>query len=497
MMTPRFVLSTFASLTLLLGVTSVRAAEKPNILLVLVDDLGWKDVGCYGNEWIETPNVDALAEQGVRFSDFYANGAVCSPTRAAIQSGQYQNRFALTAHIPGHYRPFEKLTEPPNALELPLKIPTIGQAMKAVGYSTGYFGKWHLGNRPATEPSKRGYDEGVTVGGSHFAPGFRVRPKQSNAVEDGVYQADYLTDLATDYITRNKGDKPFFLTVSYYEVHIPLQAKKEKIEKYQTKPRPPGCVTHPVYAAMVEHVDENVGRLVDHLATEGIAQNTLVVFTSDNGGLYTRYDGQGHIVTTQAPLRGEKGALYEGGIRVPTIMKWPAVAKAGSVCSAPAMSMDFYPTFLAAAGGKTPEDHTLDGVDLLPLLKEPGNGLNRRAIFWHYPHYHHSRPASAIRSGNHKLIHFYDDDSVELYDLEKDLGETINIAESTVDIRQRLRSQLDDWREKSGALEPYWNERYQPERAGEWWKKMTLEPIDLEETYEKIRSLPFDGPPVR
>ncbi len=471
--------------------------EKPNVVLILVDDMGWRDLGCYGNNWIETPAIDGLASQGVRFTDFYANGAVCSPTRAGLQSGQYQSRFALTAHIPGHFRPFEKVTEPPNAYFMPEEIVTVGEAMQAAGYHTGYFGKWHLGSRPEHMPPAQGYDEVITVGGSHFYPGFRTAPKVE--IGEGAYQSEFLSGRVLDYMERQAGkDTPFFVTMALYEVHIPLQARREKIDKYQKKPRPDGAITHPVYAAMVEHVDDSVGQVLQKLDDLGLSEDTLVIFTSDNGGLYTRYDGQGYVVTSNAPLRSEKGAPYEGGVRIPTIIRWPGVTQAGQTCGVPAMSMDFYPTLLEAAGIPAPEGYLLDGKSLMPLLKDPAKGsLDREAIYWHYPHYHHSRPSSSLRAGDYKLIHFYDSGQDELYNLKDDIGETVDLAAQQSGRTKELRAKLDAWIDETGSYRPYWNEKFDPVRATEWWNKRTLEPIDLEATREQIRSLPFDGPKPR
>jgi uncharacterized sulfatase len=464
-------------------------------VLILVDDLGWSDVGCQGNPWVETPVIDQLAVDGVRFSDFYANGAVCSPTRAALQSGQYQNRFALTAHIPGHWRPFEKLQQPPNAQFMPGEIVTVAEALKTAGYRNGYFGKWHLGSRSEHLPPAQGYDDVLTVGGSHFFPGFRSQPKKE--IPSGAYQTEFLASEVEAWLDQRgaEKDQPFFAIVSPFAVHIPLQARAEKIRKYEEKPRPDGVIMHPVYAAMVEHVDEMVGRILSRLEQNGIADDTMVIFTSDNGGLYSRYDGQGHIVTSNSPLRDEKGSPYEGGVRIPTIVRWPGKAIAGAVCSEPAMTMDIYPTLLSAAGIEVPANaQPIDGRSLLPLLSDPSATLDRDAIFWHYPHYHHSRPSSSMRSGKHKLVHFYDDDRVELYDLENDIGESHDLAAENPQLAADLRQRLDGWRTDTNALAPYWNDRHRDDRAAEWWNKMKLVPIDLEATRASILSLPFDGP---
>ncbi len=477
-----------------MGVFQVSGVQaRPNVILFLVDDLGWHDLGCYGESWIETPRIDEFAQSSVRFTNFYANGAVCSPTRAAIQSGQYPTRIQLTAHIPGHYRPFEKITEPPNAMSMPAEIVTIGEMMSESDYQTAYFGKWHLGNGPHHQPERQGYQTVVQTGGSHFAPGFRTTPKVD--VAPGTYLADFLTDLTCDYLETQR-EKEFFVTVAHYGVHIPLQAKRELIAKYEAKPKTnPDDPTHPVYAAMVEHIDQSFGRILDALDDLELASNTIVIFTSDNGALKSRYDGQGHVVTINDPLRDEKGSPYEGGVRIPTLVRWPKVSKAGTVCHEPTMSIDFYPTLIEAAESIGP-DQILDGHSLVPLLQRPGSRISRETLYWHYPHYHHSRPSGSVRARDHKLIHFFDDGSVELYNLAEDLGETTNLAEDEPEIVRDLLQELDIWRDETGALTPYWNERYNPKRAHEWWNKMTLEPLNLPQIRERIESLPFDGPPL-
>tara|TARA_R110002096_G_scaffold159011_3_gene324581 strand:- start:4641 stop:6161 length:1521 start_codon:yes stop_codon:yes gene_type:complete len=495
--------SRFASVFLIATILSVPVtlSARPNVVLFLVDDLGWHDLGCYGETWIETPRIDEFAQSSVRFTNFYANGAVCSPTRAAIQSGQYPTRFQLTAHIPGHYRPFEKVTEPPNAMSMPEEIVTLGETMGQSGYHTGYFGKWHLGKDAEHQPENQGYQTVVRTGGSHFAPGFRAwthgvgdsLPSLDSGTERGTYLADYLSDLTCDYIQAHQ-DEEFFVTVAHYGVHIPLQAKRELIDKYEAKAKAdPEDPTHPVYAAMVEHIDQSFGKVLDKLDELELASNTIVIFTSDNGALKSRYDEQGHIVTTNQPLRDEKGSPYEGGVRIPTLVRWPTESMPGTVCHEPTMSIDFYPTLIEAAESIGP-DQVLDGHSLLPLLRRPGSRLSRETVFWHYPHYHHSRPSSSVRARDYKLIHFFDDGSVELYNLAEDIGESQNLADVEAELVRDLLQELVIWRDETGALTPYWNERYNPKRAHEWWNKMTLEPLDLSAIHQRIRELPFDGP---
>ncbi|MEW4488886.1 sulfatase [Thalassoglobus sp. JC818] len=453
------------------------ADQPPNILLILIDDMGWADLQCYGSQFHETPNIDRLASEGVRFTDFYSAGAVCSPTRAAIQSGQYQARLGITDFIPGHRRPFAPLLVPEVANHLPLEIVTPAEALHEEGYATGYFGKWHLGNQQQ-EPDSQGYDVSLVTGGRHFAPNFRTNPPVE--VPDETYLADFLTDQTIDFMRDHK-DEPFFAMLSHYAVHIPLEAKKEKIAKYEKKPKPEGGVNNPIYAAMVEHVDDSVAQLMKALDELELAENTVVIFTSDNGGLYQSASRGGPIVCSNAPLRDEKGTLYEGGIRVPLIVRWPGVAPAGAVCSDPTISTDFWPTLAEIGGVKDVEHQTLDGVSLVPVLKNPEATLQRDAIYFHFPHYHHSRPAGSIRMGDWKLIEFFEQGDLELYNLADDLSETKNLlaesnqsAANSIRLKtraHRMQQQLREWRESIDAQMPQPNPNHDPERELEIRKR--------------------------
>ncbi|MFG0333013.1 MAG: sulfatase [Maioricimonas sp. JB049] len=468
----RFVL--LLSGLLLFAIPPAAAAEqKPNIVFILIDDLGWSDIGCYGNTFVETPHIDRLAKQGVRFTDFYAAGAVCSPTRASIQSGQYQARLGITDFIPGHWRPFEKLVVPEVTGQLPLEIVTPAEPLKWAGYRTAYFGKWHLGGQDHN-PDKQGYETTVVTGGRHFAPRFRTTPRVD--VEDGTYLADFLTDQTVDFIEQNR-EQPFFVFLSHYAVHIPLEAKPQTVAKYEDKPKPETGINNPTYAAMIEHVDESVGRIMAKLDELDLAENTLLVFTSDNGGLRQTYTGTGPIVTSNAPLRGEKGELYEGGIRVPLIVRWPSVTPEGAVCDEPTISIDFWPTFAEAAGAQLSQHQTIDGLSLLPVLRDPQASLDREAIYFHYPHYHHNRPASAIRSGDWKLIEYFETGNVELFNLEQDISESRNVAGQRPERVVRLKRQLAQWRESVDARMPKPNPEHDPARADEWWSRRTGKPL--------------------
>jgi arylsulfatase A len=456
---------------LLLCCGPLSAAEKPNILLILIDDMSWADPGCYGNRFHETPHIDALAAQGMRFTDFYSAGAVCSPTRASIQSGQNQARLEITDFIPGHNRPYAPLRVPPVRDHLPLEIVTPAEAVRTQGYVTGYFGKWHLGG-PAFEPDNQGYDVSLVSRGRHFAPRFQTNPETE--VPDGTYLADFLTDRTIEFIQEHR-DRPFFAMLSHYVVHIPLEAKEQMIQKYREKPKPPvdfespvvkPPVYNPVYAAMVEHTDESVGRLMDALDELGLAENTLVIFTSDNGGLYQTASARADsaVVCSNAPLRDEKGSLYEGGIRVPLICRWPGVIPPGSVSETPATTIDFWPTIAEAAGVGEIEHQELDGLSLLPVLRDPDAGLDRDALYFHFPHYHHSRPAGAIRVGDWKLIEFFEDGRLELYHLAEDLSEEKNLAERHPERAGQMQRRLAGWREEVGAVMPTPNPDHDPDR---------------------------------
>jgi uncharacterized sulfatase len=461
--------------TLGLGITSLAApvgfyschklSKKPNIVFILIDDLSWADLGCYGNQFHETPHIDRLAKQGMRFTDAYAASPVCSPTRASIVTGQYPARIGLTDFIAGHWRPYEKLRVPINRTQfLPLESATFAEALKTAGYQCAYFGKWHLGGRDHF-PDKQGFDSMlVSFGWGHFFPTVKTIPPIE--VEEGSYLSDVLTTEAEKFIEANK-KHPFCLYLSHFAVHIPLEAKQELIDKYSKKPKPPTGVNHPIYAAMVEHIDHSVGRILNKLDDLNLSNNTVVFFFSDNGGLRQRYDKKGDIVTSNAPLRNEKGSLYEGGIREPLIVRWPGMIESGSERNEPVSSVDLYPTFLELANAKVDPNHVLDGQSLLPLLTQTGV-LNRDAIYWHYPHYHHSTPAGAIRQGDWKLLEFFEDGRLELYNLKDDIGENHNQAEKFPERAEALKQKLADWRNSVDAAMPIPNPDFNPKRRYEW-----------------------------
>ncbi len=424
--------------------------EKPNFLFILIDDLGWADLGCYGSTFHETPNIDRLAAQGMRFTDAYAACPVCSPTRASILTGKYPATVNLTDFIPGHPRPWAKLRVPKFNQQLPLEEATIPEALKRAGYVSACMGKWHLGGK-GFGPAQQGFDV--------VFPGVNNHDKKVRS----------LTDAAIRFIEENR-DKPFFLYLAHHSVHIPIEARPELVKKYEAKLEPGQKFpqqANPRYAAMLEDLDHHTGRLIARLDQLGLGHKTVVVFYSDNGGLIRIFTGKGEITTSNAPLRSEKGTLYEGGIRVPLIVRWPGVVEPKTVCNVPVTSPDFYPTFLELARLGDLPGHRSDGESIVPLITQ-SDLLRRDAIFWHYPHYHHSTPAGAIRQGDMKLIEFFEDGRLELYDLKADIGETKNLAGAMPEKAKALRTRLARWRESVGAKMPNPNPDYDPKRAGEW-----------------------------
>ncbi len=435
------------------------AQVRPNIVLIVIDDLGWADVGCNGSTFYQTPQIDRLASQGMRFTDAYAAGPVCSPTRASLLTGRHPARLHLTDWLPGRQdRPSQRLLKPETERHLPLEEVTLAEALKEAGYVSAAIGKWHLGGQGFL-PQDQGFDLSVAGDESgspltYFAPfrkGGRVIPglEQSRA---GEYLTDRLTEEAEQFIETNR-DRPFFLYLSHYAVHIPLAAKERLIEKYRSIPAP-GPQTNVIYAAMMESVDESVGRIVRKLEALQLADRTVIFFTSDNGGLSV-LEGPNTPATSNAPLRAGKGYLYEGGIRVPLIVRWPGVIPAGAVAHVPVSSVDFFPTIMDMAGVQT--KRPVDGVSLVPVLKGMAF-LPRTALYWHYPHYSNQggAPCGAVRENSLKLIQFYEDGRLELYDLQHDLGETNNLALAFPDQAGRMRTRLHTWRKSLGAqmMEP-------------------------------------------
>lgn len=455
----------------------------PNIVFILVDDLGWADLPSYGNTFNEAPNITRLAEEGMLFDNAYAACPVCSPTRASIQSGQYPARVGIIDFIPGHWRPFEEVTVPKNRVQrLPLETVTFAEKLQEAGYATGYFGKWHLGHGEST-PRNQGYDEQVVYnGGGFFGFGGRMDPPQE--VEGSKVLSEALTDLSLSFIDRNR-NRPFFLFLGHFDVHVQLDAQEDLIQKYLDKDPAEGYTSNAVYAAMVENIDESVGRIVKKLEETGLEDETIVMFFSDNGGLVSRFDeiplleksklslyegdSLQYIATSNDPLRAEKGTVYEGGIREPLIVRWPGSIEQGAVNSSIVTSVDFYPTFLELAGLQAPENQVLDGQSIVRNLLE-GQQNSDRAVYWHYPVYHHDVPKSVIRKGDYKLIENLVDGSLELYNLTADIGESENLAASQPEKVSELHGLLIKWRQDVSARKPILNPDFDPERRLEWGK---------------------------
>ncbi|OWK36613.1 sulfatase [Fimbriiglobus ruber] len=441
------------------------AAGKPNVVLVVIDDLGQRDLGCYGSTYYRTPNLDALAKQGVRFTDAYASCPVCSPTRVSLLTGKYPQRVGITDWLPGQAdRPIHKLSRPKLPAELPLTEVTLAEALKAAGYATAHVGKWHLGGE-GFGPKEQGFD--LNIAGDHtgtpisyFAP-FRNKQRFMPGLEvapDGEYLTDRLTAEAIKFIEANK-DRPFFLYLPHYAVHTPLRGKKELVEKY--KARGHGSQGNPVYAAMVESMDESVGRVLKALDDLKLADNTCVIFTSDNGGLAT-LEGMPAASTFNGPLREGKGYLYEGGVRVPLIVRGPGVGKAGSATDTVTSSIDVFPTVLDVCGVKS--DAKPDGLSLTTVLKGDARTLARDAIYWHYPHYANqgSKPGGAVRAGDYKLVEYYENGRRELFNVKQDLSESRNLSADKPDVVKDLAAKLAAWRTEVGAKMPTPNPDYHP-----------------------------------
>jgi arylsulfatase A-like enzyme len=476
--------------------------SQPNIVFILADDLGWKDLGTYGSRFYESPNIDRLASQGMKFMDAYASSPVCSPSRSSIMTGQYPVRTGITDWILGEQNtrgpePTQTLLPPEFIFNLPRSEVTIAQALKHHGYATCYAGKWHLGTKPSSWPKAEGFDcnyGGWAAGsprsygmGGYFSP--YHNPKLTDGPK-GQFLPDRLTSEIIKFIKREARErKPFFADLSFYAVHEPIQAKQKYVQKFKRKARrlgldtlrqfirhnstqgPAGWMQHwsarivqdnPVYAGLIYSVDRNVGRILATLKQLGIADNTIVIFTSDNGGLSTL--SKPNAPTSNAPLRYGKGWTYEGGIRVPLIIKWPGVTEPGSVSCFPVINTDFYPTFLQAAGLPLMPKQAIDGKSLMPLLRGE-KSIDQPALYWHYPHYHGggASPESAMREGNWKLIQFYNDNHVELYNLRNDIEERHDLANLFPKKKAKMLHQLNDWKRKTRAKLPKLNPFYNPD----------------------------------
>jgi arylsulfatase A-like enzyme len=496
-----------------LGCSAEQVNPLPNIVFFLVDDLGWRDVGCYGSHFYQTPNIDALANGGVRFTNAYAACHVCSPTRASILTGKYPARLHLTDWLPGRRDfPFQQLKNAQIHQELPSNEITLAEALKAYGYSTAIFGKWHLGEEP-NGPMSQGFDVQVPKWNKGWPNTGYHAPFELEGIDDapGQYLTDRLTDEALEFIEEKK-EGPFFLYFSHFAVHDPIEGRRDLVEKYKairaqmplqqgsdfvlegnpdaSNPlsknelevliQQPAYKEHKVlpnqtvkikqhqdnvqFAGMVESMDESLGRVVSKLEELSIAENTIFIFFSDNGGMSAANFGwpdrmipeselDAAYSTSNLPLRGAKGWLYEGGIRVPLIIKWPGKGKQGTVCDVPVISTDFFPSLLEMAGlPLQPENHN-DGKSLVPLLKGEDQ-LERDGIYWHFPHYSNhgmQSPGGAVRSGDYKLLEYYENNTVQLFNLKEDLGEQNDLSVAQPEKAAELRKMLHEWRRKVSA----------------------------------------------
>ena len=483
---------TLIAALLLAALTSLHAAARPNIIVILSDDLGWADLSCYGSTFHESPNLDKLATQGMRFTQAYSSSPYCSPSRAAIMTGRHPARLKITDYIPsngktGKFLPAEM------KMELPLEELTIAEVLRDAGYATWHVGKWHLGD-VGFYPQDQGFQVNIAGHAGGLPPSFfwpygnknnEVVPKASGnnyhsrgvpgvvaGGNKGEHLCDRLTSEAMKLIEQRKPEQPFFLYLPFYDVHTPIMAKLKLVEKYKAKAAKLGlpavdAVTtytegnpmhgaspkklpeqqvNPTYAAMIETMDTNVGRLMARLDELGIADNTLILFTSDNGG---------HTVTSNRALRGGKGWLYEGGLREPWIVKWPGMTKPGSTCDVPVMNTDILPTVLEACGLPAKPDLHKDGVSFASLLRGDAKPVHE-ALFWHFPHYgnHGSGPCSSVRVGDWKLIEWLEDESAELFNLATDPAEKTDVAAQQPDRAKDLRERLHAWRKETSANMP-------------------------------------------
>jgi arylsulfatase A-like enzyme len=464
----------------LAAVPAFGADDRPNVVLIVADDLGWADLGCYGSKFHRTPQLDRMATAGRRFTQAYAASPVCSPTRAALMTGKHPARLRLTDWLPGRGdRPAQKLLRPAIRPQLPLDEVTLAEVLQGAGYATALIGKWHLGGA-GFEPTRQGF--ALNIAGdatgtalSYWAP-FARQGRTMPGLEDapaGEYLTDRLTSEAERFIEAEaQRSRPFFLYMPHYAVHIPMTAKAAMIAGYPAwDGTPHGRQENPIYAAMLENLDESVGRVLAKLDTLDLARRTLVIFTSDNGGLAT-LEGPNTPPTINAPLREGKGWLYEGGLRVPLIVRWPGRIAAG-VEDTPVWSADLFATVkalcapapAAAGAGSEPAPASGDGVSLAGLLDD-GQPLAPRALYWHYPHYSNQggRPGGAIRDGGYKLIEDYETGRRELFDLSRDARESANLGEKEPRRVEELAAKLASWRQAVAAQMPAINPEYSPNR---------------------------------
>lgn len=438
-------------------------AKEPNVIMMVVDDMGWKDLQIYGSDFHMTPAIDKLAGDGILFTDAYSSCTVSSPTRASLMTGKYPAKLHLTDWIEGWKMPDAKLKIPDWTMYLPVEETTMADLFKRAGYKTIHIGKWHLGEEPKDWPEHHGFD--MNIGGwskgspnrnkenryeGYFSP--YGNPRLKDGLE-GEYLTERLASEACNFISTT-GLEPFFMNLWFYNVHTPLQAKQDKIDHYTALTDTSKLQRNPIYAAMVEHVDDAVERVINTLKENGLYENTIIILTSDNGGLIGRGNNK---VTNNAPLRSGKGDMYEGGVRVPLIIKNLDQRYSGTVNHCPVISTDFLPTLvdILQLPATRKEKKIFDGVSLKPILMGKDR-VNRNEIFWHYPHYHieGAVPYSAVRSGDWKLIHIMETDKYELYNLKEDIGETKDVASQYRDITKKLTKKLNKWRKNMNAQMP-------------------------------------------
>ncbi|MBE9462802.1 sulfatase [Dyadobacter subterraneus] len=460
-------------------VSSRKQNERPNILFILVDDWGWTDLSSAGSKYYETPNIDKLAKEGLSFTQAYSAGPNCAPSRSSLMTGKFPPRHGIftVANSDRGDSSERKLIPIKNETVLNPSFTTIAEELKTAGYNTGLIGKWQLGEKEeGADAHAQGFD--YVIGGTEGTPSYfypyaakkaeQISPLEGiTSGEKGEYLTDRLTDEAVKFLDKNK-EKPFFLYLSYFSVHTPIQAKEEIIQKYKNK-KGDEFHNNPVYAAMIESTDQGIGKVLKSLETLNLDKNTLVIFYSDNGGM-----GE---VTAQHPLRGSKGMLYEGGIRVPLIVKWPGKTDAGAKTDVPVIGIDFYPTLLEVAEVNKPINSEFDGHSFTPLLL--GKTIPSRDIFWHFPGYleaykgdkrnkdaFRTRPTSVIRSGDFKLHEFYEDGRIELYNIREDIGESVDLAKKNPTQTKLLKAKLEAWKKKVNAKIPTKiNPEYAPETS--------------------------------
>ena len=459
------------ALAFLAPLAALHAEEaKPNVVLILADDLGWSDLACYRSDLHETPHLDRFAQQGVRFTDAYAM-SVCSPSRAALLTGKHAARLHITTWAEGSRGgpKNRRMIEAPSLHDLPLTETTLARRFHDAGYLTALVGKWHLGDADHT-PEAHGFD--VNIGGTQwgapqtyfspysgkgrFGPEFRFVPDLAFG-KPGEYLTDRLTDEALRVID-HAGKQPFFLYFAHHAPHTPIEAKADDVRYFEAKLRPGQNHRNPVYAAMIKSLDDSVGRVLDHLKKRGLDQNTIVIFTSDNGGYIGTDKGQAMPVTSNAPLRSGKAALYEGGLRVPLLVRWPGVTPTGAECREPVVLMDLFHTLTRPLAATTTGDvskEPADGVDIKSLLQNPAEKLNREALYFHFPHYYATTtPVSAVRAGDWKLLEYLEDGHLELYNLHDDLSEKTDLAAQMPVKAASLLHQLHLWGTQVGAAMP-------------------------------------------